>query len=78
MMVGPQFGFDTPFAGSVGWEKRYGDQEVSQFRAADMIAEKWDISREQMEEFALESHRRAHRRDRRGPLRPRDRRRSAR
>src|SRR5881296_3846505 len=37
MMVGPQFGFDTPFAGSVGWEKRYGDQEVSQFRSADMI-----------------------------------------
>jgi len=62
MMVGPQFGFDTPFAGSVGWEKRYGDpsvNEVSQFRAADMIAEKWQISREQMEEFALESHRRA-------------------
>ncbi|MFN2561767.1 MAG: acetyl-CoA C-acetyltransferase [Jatrophihabitans sp.] len=59
MMVGPQFGFDTPFAGSVGWEKRYGDQEVSQFRSADMIAEEWDISREQMEEYALESHRRA-------------------
>jgi acetyl-CoA C-acetyltransferase len=59
MMVGPQFGFDSPFAGSVGWEKRYGDQEVSQFRAADMIAEKWAISREQMEEYALESHRRA-------------------
>ena len=46
MMVGPQFGFETPFAGSVGWAKRYGDQEVSQFRAADLIAEKWDISRE--------------------------------
>jgi acetyl-CoA C-acetyltransferase len=62
MMVGPQFGFETPFAGSIGWEKRYGDpsvNEVSQFRAADLIAEKWDISREQMEEFALESHRRA-------------------
>ncbi|MDT4925573.1 MAG: acetyl-CoA C-acetyltransferase [Pseudonocardiales bacterium] len=59
MMVGPQFGFETPFAGSTGWEKRYGDQEVSQFRAADMIAEKWAVSREQMEEYALESHRRA-------------------
>src|SRR5437763_7634386 len=35
MTVGPQFGFDTPFTGSVGWEKRYGDQEISQFRAAD-------------------------------------------
>jgi acetyl-CoA C-acetyltransferase len=62
MMFGQQLGFDTPFAGSVGWEKRYGDpsvNEVSQFRAADMIAEKWDVSRERMEAYALESHRRA-------------------
>jgi acetyl-CoA C-acetyltransferase len=59
MMFGQQLGFDTPFAGSVGWEKRYGDQEISQFRAADLIAEKWDVSRERMEAYALESHRRA-------------------
>ena len=62
MMVGPQFGFETPFTGSIGWEKRYGDpsvNEVSQFRAADMIAERWDISREEMERFALRSHQRA-------------------
>jgi acetyl-CoA C-acetyltransferase len=38
---------------------RYGRQEVSQFRAAELIAEKWGISREDMEEYALESHRRA-------------------
>jgi acetyl-CoA C-acetyltransferase len=43
----------------VGWDKRYGDQEISQFRAADMIAQKWDISRLAMEAYALESHRRA-------------------
>jgi acetyl-CoA C-acetyltransferase len=59
MTVGPQFGFDSPFAGSVGWEKRYGDQEVSQFRAADLIAERWGITRLQMEEYALRSHERA-------------------
>jgi acetyl-CoA C-acetyltransferase len=59
MLVGEQFGFTDPFSGSKGWLERYGDQEVSQFRSADMIAEKWDISREDMEEFALESHRRA-------------------
>jgi acetyl-CoA C-acetyltransferase len=59
MIVGEQFGFPSPFVGSTGWAKRYGDQEVSQFRAADMIAEKWDISRTRMEEYALESHRRA-------------------
>ncbi len=59
MLVGEQFGFTDPFSGSKGWVERYGDQEVSQFRSADMIAEKWDISRDDMEEFALESHRRA-------------------
>ena len=59
MLVGQQYGFSTPFAESPGWQARYGDQEVSQFRSAEMIAEKWDISREQMEEFALASHERA-------------------
>ena len=59
MLVGQQYGFTTPFAESPGWQKRYGDQEVSQFRSAEMIAEKWDISREEMEEFALASHERA-------------------
>jgi acetyl-CoA C-acetyltransferase len=38
---------------------RYGTQEVSQFRGAEMIAEKWAISREDMELFAYESHQRA-------------------
>lgn len=59
MTVGEQFGFSTPFAESPGWVARYGTQEVSQFRAAEMIAEKWDITRERMEAYALESHRRA-------------------
>ncbi|MGH3415046.1 MAG: acetyl-CoA C-acetyltransferase [Actinocrinis sp.] len=59
MTVGQQFGFSTPFAESPGWQARYGDQEVSQFRSAHMIAEKWGLSREEMEEFALASHRRA-------------------
>ena len=59
MLVGQQLGFSTPFAESPGWLKRYGDQEVSQFRSAEMIASRWDISREQMEEFAYRSHQRA-------------------
>ena len=59
MLVAQQYGFSTPFAESPGWQARYGDQEVSQFRSAEMIAEKWDISREDMEEFALASHTRA-------------------
>ncbi|KRF10410.1 acetyl-CoA C-acetyltransferase [Nocardioides sp. Soil796] len=59
MIVADQYGFTTPFAQSPGWLARYGDVEVSQFNSAEMIAEKWDISREQMEEFALSSHVRA-------------------
>jgi len=53
------FGFSDPFSGSEGWVARYGDQEVSQFRGAELIAEKWGISREDMERFALASHERA-------------------
>ncbi len=59
MLAGEQYGFETPFLGSPGWEARYGTQEVSQFRSAEMIAEKWDISRDDMEAFAVASHTRA-------------------
>jgi acetyl-CoA C-acetyltransferase len=59
MLVGKQFGFDDPFSGSKGWQARYGDQEISQFRGAELIAQKWDISREAMEDFAFQSHQRA-------------------
>ena len=59
MLVAEQFGDLDPFSGSTGWTERYGDQEISQFRGADMIAEKWDISREDMEAFAVQSHERA-------------------
>jgi len=53
MTAGQPYGFGDPFSGSVGWRDRYGLQEVSQFRAAEMIAEKWSISREQMEAYAV-------------------------
>jgi acetyl-CoA C-acetyltransferase len=39
--------------------QRYGKQEISQFRSAEMIAERWQIERDEMEEFALGSHRKA-------------------
>jgi acetyl-CoA C-acetyltransferase len=52
-------GFTDPFSGSAGWVERYGTQEVSQFRGAEMIAEKWDVTRDEMEAFAYESHQRA-------------------
>ncbi|EUA52075.1 thiolase, N-terminal domain protein [Mycobacterium xenopi 3993] len=32
MEVGKQFGFTTPTAESKGWQHRYGDEEISQFR----------------------------------------------
>ncbi len=59
MTLAVDLGFDDPFSGSTGWVERYGTQEVSQFRGAEMIAEKWDISRDDMEAFAFESHERA-------------------
>ena len=36
-----------------------GDAEISQFVGADLMAQKWDISREDMEAWALQSHQRA-------------------
>jgi len=59
MLAGQAYGFDDPFSGSSGWRERYGSEEISQFRAADMIAAKWGIGREEMERFALASHHRA-------------------
>jgi acetyl-CoA C-acetyltransferase len=59
MLAGEQYGFGDPFSGSPGWQARYGNQEVSQFRSAEMIAEKWNITRDDMEAFAIESHERA-------------------
>ncbi len=59
MTVAEQFGFPDPFSGSVGWQKRYGTEPISQFRSAEMIAEKWNLTREDMEVFALQSHQRA-------------------
>ena len=55
-------GFPTaygPDSGSTGWHQRYGDEEVTQFRGAELIAEKWGITRGEMEEYALTSHHRA-------------------
>ena len=59
MTAGQSFGHDNPFSGSDGWRSRYGGEEISQFRAADLIAAKWGIGRVEMEEYALGSHQRA-------------------
>ena len=59
MLAGQALGFDDPFSGSRGWTARYGNAPVTQFHAAEIIAEKWGCSREDMEAFSLESHTRA-------------------
>ncbi|MDV3132738.1 steroid 3-ketoacyl-CoA thiolase FadA6 [Mycobacterium sp. 29Ha] len=59
MTVAEQFGFTSPTNESKSWLHRYGDQEISQFRGSELIAEKWGLSREEMEQFSLTSHQRA-------------------
>lgn len=58
-LAATDLGFPDPFSGSVGWARRYGDQPVSQFHGAEMIAEKWALTRDAMEEFSITSHERA-------------------
>ncbi|MET9496057.1 acetyl-CoA C-acetyltransferase [Streptomyces sp. NPDC006552] len=50
---------EGPFAGSAGWRARYGTRPVDQFHGAELIADKWGLSRDAMEEWALRSHERA-------------------
>lgn len=57
-LIGLEKGMAHPRGGE-GWAERYGDQEISQFRGAELIAEKWALERGAMEAFALESHARA-------------------
>ena len=49
MIAAKELGFSDPFSGSTGWVERYGTQLVSQFKSAEMIAHKWEISREELE-----------------------------
>ncbi|HYH30951.1 MAG TPA: acetyl-CoA C-acetyltransferase [Pseudonocardia sp.] len=42
-----------------GWTERYGEQEISQFRGAQLMCEKWGYDRAALERYSLESHRRA-------------------
>jgi len=57
-LAGAQAGYGSPF-GAKGWLERYGDQEISQFHGAELIAERWGITRQAMEEVAFASHTRA-------------------
>lgn len=66
MLAGQSYGFDDPFTGARGWVERYGTRALNQIRSAEMIAERWSISREAMESYALTSHRRAQEADGQG------------
>ena len=59
MTAGQSLRLNDPFTGSPGGTTRYGTGEVSQFVGAEMMVDKWKLSREEMEEFAVESHLRA-------------------
>jgi acetyl-CoA C-acetyltransferase len=59
MNAGQALGFDDPFNGSPGWTDRYGIGPVDQFNGAELMVTKWNLSRDEMEEFAVESHLRA-------------------
>jgi acetyl-CoA C-acetyltransferase len=56
---GVPFGQPDPWTGSEGWATRYGPNELSQFLSSDMIAEKWNLSREELEAYSVTSHERA-------------------
>lgn len=58
MVAGQALGFNDPFSGSKGWVERYGSEPPTQYRSAQMIADKWNLSREDLERYSLESHRR--------------------
>jgi acetyl-CoA C-acetyltransferase len=50
-------GMALPFG--QGWRDWCGDQEISQFRGAQLMCEKWGIRRAELEEFSLRSHEKA-------------------
>ena len=59
MTAAEPLGFSDPFTGSKGWVERYGTTPPTQFNSAQMIADKWGLSRRELESYSLESHRRA-------------------
>lgn len=59
MTLATPLGFTDPFSGSEGWVARYGPRPPTQFNGAQMIADQWGFSRHDLEEYSLESHRRA-------------------
>ncbi|OZD87639.1 acetyl-CoA acetyltransferase [Rhodococcus sp. 05-2256-B2] len=58
--VGPDLNMRYPFDGA-GWQARFGEQEIHQFRGGDLIVEQWGITDDEMVSLAERSHRNASR-----------------
>ncbi len=57
--MGASIGKDAGFPFGPKMMKRYEGQQISQGLGAEMIAEKWGLSRQQLDEFSLASHEKA-------------------
>ena len=53
--IGAEAGLGRP-SEAEGWRRRFGGEEISQFRGAELIADRWELSRADLEEYALRSH----------------------
>jgi acetyl-CoA C-acetyltransferase len=59
LFAAKEAGFPDPWSTSETFTARYGVEPPSQFHGAEAIARKWNITREEMEVFGLESNNRA-------------------
>jgi acetyl-CoA acyltransferase len=57
--MGSNLGKDVGFPFGPKMLKRYEGQKINQGLGAEMIAEKWNLSRQQLDEFSLSSHEKA-------------------
>jgi len=57
--MGSSIGKDVGFPFGPRMLKRYEGQQINQGLGAEMIAEKWNFSRQQLDEFSLSSHQKA-------------------
>src|SRR3954451_19209210 len=57
--MGSSLGTDVGFPMGPKMLARYEGQQINQGLGAEMIAEKWGFSRQQLDEFSLESHQKA-------------------
>jgi acetyl-CoA C-acetyltransferase len=57
--AGEPYGATDPWTGCEGWNDRYGSEEISQFRGAEMMASNWKLTRDDCEQWAYQSHQRA-------------------